>query len=209
LTRIKKTVDYIEELCSSNIAEKRLLGSQLKTKYEEWTKTLSLKDFSYFNEVIKKNKNAIGSAQFFGKFRAYAFEEYIYRLLQTKVRIPKPLQVFWGEECLVWRNDGKEYAMEFDVSVGKKTKSFVEPVVVLDSKIELDSARLKTALASFIILKHWNPAAKCFLVYMVKEVNSTLLELMDCWINGTFQLSLKNDETTLLLNCIAECLSSF
>ncbi|MEM3626804.1 MAG: hypothetical protein QXZ25_02135 [Candidatus Bathyarchaeia archaeon] len=209
MPRIKKTVDYINELCLSKIAEKRLLGGKLKTQYEDWTKTLNLKDFASFNEAINRNKNAIGAAQFFGKFRAYAFEEYIYRLLQSKVRIPKPLQVFWGEKCLVWRKNEKEYAVEFDISIGKKIKSFVEPVIVFDSKIELDSARLKTALASFVILKRWNQATKCFLAYTVKKVDPTLLELASCWIDGIFQFSLKNDETTPFLNCVAECLGAF
>jgi hypothetical protein len=52
--------------------------------------------------------------------------------------------------------------MEFDVSIGKKAKSFVEPVMVFEAKVELDSARLKTALASFVLLKQWNLKAKCF-----------------------------------------------
>lgn len=153
MARVKKAIDYINALCLSENAEKRSLGKSLKAQYTKWTKTLNLKDFLVFNETIQKNKAQIGVAQFFGKFRAYAYEEYVYRLLRTKIHIPKPLQLFWGEKCLVWRKGGKEYALEFDVSIGKKTNNFVEPVMVLEAKVELDSARLKTALASFAILK--------------------------------------------------------
>jgi len=206
MSRIKKAIDYINELCSSEIAKKRLLGNKLKTQYNKWTKTLNLQDFLTFNEIIQENKPEIGVAQFFGKFRAYTFEEYIYRLMQAKICVPKPLQLFWGEKCIVWREGGKEHVMEFDVSIGKKLNHFVEPVIVFDAKIEMDSARLKTALASFAILKHWNPKAKCLLVYVVKEIDSALLELASYWIDGIFQLSLKKDDTTPFLNYVAKCL---
>jgi len=82
LSRIKKAIEYINALCLSEIAKKRQLGDKLQAQYIKWTKTLSLQDFLTFNETIEENKAEIGAAQFFGKFRAYAFEEYIYRLLR-------------------------------------------------------------------------------------------------------------------------------
>lgn len=205
---MKKTIDYINELCLSKVAEKRALGDKLKAQYAKWTKTLNLRDFLSFNEIIQKNKAGIGVAQFFGRFRAYAFEEYIYRLLQTKIHFPKPLQLFWGEKCLVWRKYEKEYAMEFDVSIGNKTNHFVKPVMIFDAKVELDSARLKTALASFTILKNRNREAKCILMYVAKEIDSTLLELARHWMDGIFQISLKNDETASFLNYVARHLAN-
>ncbi|MDI6846658.1 MAG: hypothetical protein QMD23_00770, partial [Candidatus Bathyarchaeia archaeon] len=137
---------------------------------------------------------------------AHTHEECVYRLLRTKIHIPKPLQLFWGEKCLVWRKGGKEYALKFDVSIGKKTNNFVEPVMVLEAKVELDSARLKTALASFAILKQWNSEAECTLLYVTKEIDSTLLELANYWVDGIFQFNLKNDETTsFFFNYVARC----
>lgn len=209
MSRVKKAIDYINELCLSKVAEKRALGDKLKAQYSKWTETLNLGDFLVFNEIIQKNKTEVGAAQFFGKFRAYAFEEYIYRLLQTKTRIPKPLQLFWGEKCLVWRKGGKKYFMEFDVSIGNKANSFVEPVIVFDAKVELDSARFKTALASFAILKRWNHKAKCILVYVVKEIDSFLLELASYWVDGIFQFSLENDETKAFLDCVVKHISLY
>ncbi|MEM2994446.1 MAG: hypothetical protein QXI91_00300 [Candidatus Bathyarchaeia archaeon] len=203
MPRIKRAIDYIKALSLSENFEKQLLGNKLESQYIEWTKTLSLQDFLTFNKTIQENRALIGAAQFFGKFRAYAFEEYVYRLLQTKICIPKPLQLFWGEKCLVW----KKYAMEFDVVIGVKTNLFVKPTMVFDAKIELDSARLKTALAPFVILKNWNSKAKCFLIYIVREVDSAFLELAKNWIDGIFQFSSKNDETDTFINCIADLLS--
>lgn len=203
MPRIKRAVDYIRALSSSNNMEKQLIGNKLNSQYLKWTKTLNLQDFLTFNETIQENKALIGAAQFFGKFRAYAFEEYIYRLLQTKIHIPKPLQLFWGEKCLIW----KRYTMEFDIAIGVKTNCFVEPTIVFDAKIELDSARLKTALASFTILKNWNKKAKCFLIYIVKELDSAFLELASQWIDGIFQFSLEKDETETFLNLVINCLA--
>ena len=207
MTRKKKAVDYINELCSSELLEKRRLGKKLEKQYAKWTESLSLKDFSAFIETIKKNKAEIGVAQFFGKFRAYAFEEYVYRLLRAKVHVKKPLQLFWGEKCRVWGENGTYYSMEFDVSIGRKVNGSVEPVVVVDAKVELDAARLKTALASFAILKKWNSKAKCFLVYATREIDSLLLEIAKNWMDGTFQLDFKNDETKAFIRCIKKSLS--
>lgn len=207
MSRAKKAIDYIGELCSSAITNKRSLGNKLKAQYDKWARTLNLQDFLFFNETVQENKAEIGAAQFFGKFRGYAFEEYVHSLLQAKIRIPEPLQLFWGEKCLVWRKGGKEYLMEFDISIGRKRDYFVEPAVVFDTKVELDSARLKTALASFAILKKWNPEAKCLLVYVLKEIDSAFLELANYWVEGIFQFSLKNDETRAFFNCVAKCLS--
>jgi hypothetical protein len=207
LARIKKAIDYVNALCLSEDAERQRLGIKLKAQYNKWTETLNLKDFLSFNETIWENRAEIGVVQFFGKFRAYAFEEYIYRLLQEKICLPKPLGLFWGERCLVWQERGKEYAIEFDVSIGKKKKQFVEPVIVFDAKVELDSARLKTALASFAILKQWNPKAKGVLVYIIRDIDPALLELAADWVNKIFQFNIENDETKAFLNYVTRILS--
>lgn len=73
MSRIKKTVDYIHELCITDDGKKSL-GENLKRQYHRWIKTLALEDFLTFIETIKSNKAKIGSAQFFGKFRAYALK---------------------------------------------------------------------------------------------------------------------------------------
>ena len=207
MPRKKKAIDYINDLCSSEIAEKRSLGNKLKAQYNKWTESLAVQDFLFFNEIIQENKAEIGATQFFGKFRAYAFEEYVYRLLQEKIRLLEPLQLFWGEKCLVWQRGEKGYAIEFDVSLGKKTNNFVEPLVVFEAKVELDSVRLKTALASFAILKQRNPKTRCVLVYVTKEIDSAFLELAGCWIDGIFQFGPENDESKGFLRQVSEFLS--
>ncbi|MEM2249287.1 MAG: hypothetical protein QXQ50_02855 [Candidatus Bathyarchaeia archaeon] len=207
MARAKKPIDYINELCYSKSEGQRTLGKTLDAQYERWIKTLALKDFLEFNETIMANKAEIGVAQFFGKFRAYAFEEYIFRLIKEKIIIKKPFEAFWGEKCLVWQSGEKSYAIEFDISIGQKICEFIDPLVVFDAKVELDSARLKTALASFAILKRWKPAARCVLVYVTRELDDCLLELAKNWIDGVFQFSRENDETAIFLSYVTRCLS--
>ena len=98
LARLKKAVDYISELCSSKDEKRQRLGKTLQVQYERWVKTLALKDFLKFNEIVMANKAGIGAAQFFGKFRAYAFEEYIYRLLKEKIPLKRPFELFLGRK---------------------------------------------------------------------------------------------------------------
>ena len=206
MTRVKKAINYINDLRLSKEETRRALGNLLLLKYEKWAETLSLKDFLDFNDFIMKNKTEIGAAQFFGKFRAYAFEEYVYRLLKERVCINKPLELFWGEKCPVWSKDGESYVLEFDISIGRKVQGFVEPLMVFDAKVELDSARLKTALASFMMLKHWKPKTKCVLVYVTRELEETFLELAKIWAEATFQFSLENDETEAFIGYVVGCL---
>ncbi|MEM3617959.1 MAG: hypothetical protein QXK47_02660 [Candidatus Bathyarchaeia archaeon] len=206
MARAKKPIDYINELCSSRKAKQRRLGKALQTQYEKWTKTIALKDFLKFNETIRVNKSKIGVAQFFGKFRAYAFEEYVCRLLKERVAVKKPFEVFWGEKCLVWQDGEKSYAMEFDISIGRRADGFIDPLVVFDAKVELDSARLKTAVASFAILKRWKPETRCVLVYITRELDDCLLELARDWVDRLFQFSWENDETEAFLSYVSGCL---
>lgn len=204
MTRLRKPADYISELSASSIEKRRVIGNILHASYEKWKRTLALGDFLEFIDLIKRNKADIGVAQFFGKFRAYAFEEYIYSLLQKKARFPSRMELFWGEKCLI--QSGKPYALEFDVSVGNRRGRFVDPFMVCEAKVELDSARFKTALASFAILKRWRPEAKCILAYINKEVDDTLLELAKHWVDAAFQLSPENNQVKELLEYVTEVL---
>ncbi len=202
MARMKKAINYINDLRLSKKGTRRALGNLLLLKYEKWMKTLALKDFLDFNDAIMENRNEIGAAQFFGKFRAYAFEEYVYRLLKEKVCINKPLELFWGEKCPIGSVDGEIYAIEFDISIGEKAEGFVEPAIVFDTKVELDSARLKTALASFTMLKHWSPKAKCVLIYVARELDETLLKLAKNWTEAIFQFSIENNETEAFIGYV-------
>lgn len=209
MPRIKRAIDYIGALCVSEDKEKIALGEKLKQLYDKWLKTLNLQDFMHFLETIKKNKDKIGVPQFFGKFRAYAFEEYVYKLINAKCCVPKGLQTFWGEKCIVWREGENEYAMEFDVSIGKRVNNFVEPKVVFEAKVELDSARLKTALASFAILKQSNPKAKCILIYLIKDFDPFLFKLGEHWADGTFQLNTKTSAPNNFVNFVNKLLKEY
>ncbi len=167
-----------------------------------------MKSLLNFLKAIEENKDEIGVAQLFGKFRAYSFEEFVYRLIQAEVSFPKPLGVYWGEKCLIWEGAGRKYGMEFDVIVGKELDGFVKPIVAIDAKVELDSSRLKTSLASFLLLKQRSQNAKCFLVYILAEIDPLLLNLTKPWIDEIFQFSLERDETRSFIEAVQNAIKS-
>ncbi len=99
--------------------------------------------------------------------------------------------------------------MELDILTGRKLNKFIEPTVAVEVKVELDSSRLKTALASFLLLEKRYPHVKCFLVYMIREARSLLLKLTEPWIDGTYQFSLERDETTAFVKSVQEAVKQF
>jgi hypothetical protein len=123
--RKKKTIDYIDELRFSFDKQKSALGEKLIRQYETWTQSLQLKDLLNFLNRIQENKEKVGTAQFFGKFRASAFEEFLYRLLKTRLELPSSLQIFWGEKCLIWMEKAQLYGVEVDITIGKKQKALL------------------------------------------------------------------------------------
>lgn len=206
MARLKKPVDYIAELQLSSDRHKQQVGEQLKKAYATWTTTLEPADFLKFMELIQRNKEKIGAAQFFGKFRAFSFEEYIYRVLNAKVRIPEPLNVFWGKRCKISAGKSGVYGIEADIAVGIEDDSFVEPKLVVDAKVELDASRLKTSLASFVLIKAYNRKTRCFLVYIKREVDAALLKLAKRWIDGVFEFNTEGKEGTKFLDAVREAL---
>ena len=209
MARLKKPTEYINKLRLNPDLKAREIGENLRDKYQQWTRNLHLRDLLSFMQSIQDNKNQIGTAQLFGKFRAYSLEEFVYRLIRAKLSISRSLEVYWGEKCLVWRGNGREYGMELDILVGRKLNQLVEPVVAIDTKVELDASRLKTTLASFVLVKRWNLGMKCFLVYMIGETDPILLKLAEPWIDGIYEFGLERDETEKLIESIQEALSRF
>jgi len=143
MTKIKKPVDYINSLRFSSDSKTRELGEALHKKYLDWTQSLNLNSLIEFLKTIQENREKIGVAQLFGKFRAYSFEEFVYRLIQTKVFLPKGLSLYWGEKCLIWKKSNQKYAMELDVLIGRKIDNLVDATIAIDTKVELDASRLK------------------------------------------------------------------
>jgi len=206
MARLKKPVDYIAELQSSSDRNKRRIGEQLKMAYATWTKTLKTEDFLKFLELIQRNKEKIGAAQFFGKFRAFSFEEYVYHVLKTRVRIPKSLNVFWGRRCKVSAGKNGVYGIEADIAIGVEDNAFIKPEIVVDAKVELDASRLKTALASFMLVKAYNRKTRCFLVYIKREVDAALLKLARKWIDGIFEFNAEEKEVKKFIVAVQEAL---
>ena len=206
LTRLKKPINYIEELLKK--PETRTLGEKLQRKYHKWIKSLKIEDFCSFINLIEENKQLIGVAQFFGKFRAYSLEEYVYRLLREKCHIPERLGIYWGEKCLISKSNKAEYCMEADIIIGEKLGDCVKPRIVVDAKVELDASRLKTAIGTFMLIKQAHPNVKCFLVYLKRELNNILLHLASPWVDGIHCLHPKLDETRLFIESVQSCIFS-
>jgi hypothetical protein len=202
MSRLKRPIDYVNTLRLNPNREKRELGETLHGQYQRWTRSLRLGDFLGFMQTIQEGRDRIGAAQLFGKFRAYSLEEFVYRLIRARVSTPEPLGVYWGERCLIWRGSGREYGMEVDVLVGEKLDGFVQPVVAVDAKVELDASRLKTALASFLLLKRCHPHARCLLVYVIEEVDPPLLRLTEPWIDRVYRFSAERDETGVFVESV-------
>ena len=209
MARFKKPINYVNELRLNPNPNLRKVGETLQKQYGQWTESLSLEHLLNFVNTIQENRGKIGAPQLFGKFRAYSLEEYVYRLIQANVSIPKSLNVYWGEKCLVWKGHGQQYGMEQDILIGEKLHQFIKPAVAVDAKVELDASRLKTALASFLLLKRHNPKVKCFLVYMLSEIYPLLSELTKPWIDGIYQFSQEKDETTIFIKSVQEALRQF
>jgi hypothetical protein len=107
-----------------------------------------------------------------------------------------------GEKCLVWKESSQGYGVEVDIAIGRKLDGFVEPAVAVDAKVELDAARLKTALASMLLVKRLNPKTRCFIVYIKREVSNFLLAASDTWLDGVFEFSLKRNEVASFLRAV-------
>jgi len=210
LTRLKKPTDYVEDLCASQDLETRRIGFLLQRKYKAWAASLKVRDFGVFLNTIQRHKDKIGPAQFFGKFRAYAFEEYVYRLIKSKVLLPKGFDVFWGEGVQVRQEKGQTYNMEVDVSIGRRGKyAFIHPLIVVDCKVEIDASRLKTAIASFTLLKQFTPDVNCFLLYIRKDVGDLFFQLVRNWIDGAYQISIRNDESESFIKSLRKVLQKY
>jgi len=205
MTRLKKPIDYIEELLRN--PETKALGEKLQKQYDIWIKSLKAKDFCKFIDLIEDNKQLIGVAQFFGKFRAYSLEEYVYRLIMKKCSLPEGIKVFWGEKCLISKPNESEYCMEMDIIVGRKLNNCIKPRIIVDAKVELDASRFKTALASFMLVRRTHPNVKCFLVYLRKEIDDVLLRLAGSFFDGVYSLNLRMDESEDFLKAVQESIS--
>jgi len=206
MARLKKPINYIEELLRR--PETKILGEKLQKQYYTWIKNLKIEDFYSFIDLIEENKQVIGAAQFFGKFRAYSLEEYVYRLLRERCCMPESLEIYWGEKCLISKSDNAEYCMESDIIVGEKLDCCIKPKIVVDAKVELDASRFKTAIGTFMLIKQAHPNVKCFLVYLKRELNNILLRLANPWIDGIHCFHPKLDETELFIESVQDCFFS-
>ena len=163
--RRTKPIDYIRLLKNSNISELVDIGEELESLYFKWKKSLEINDVIDFIEAIEeKYAHAIEEGlgrmpQSIGQFRAYSLEEYLYDI--TSKVLKDNYSVLWNEKIPVW-NEGFEYGIAQDIVIADKN---LNPLVVVEAKVEVDAQRLKAVLMNFSLLK-MTKKPKCALVYV-------------------------------------------
>lgn len=165
--RRKKAIDYINQLMGSNYE----LGVKLKESYDRWVNTLNIDDLNSFLELIYEFRGDImkglnGLLQMIGQFRAYSLEEYVYRLIKRGVKLTGGLDVYWNDDVVIWKFDKDVYAIRFDVLIGSKSNRYVEPITIVETKVEVDAPRLKSVFTNFALVKMLKPNVRTLLIYV-------------------------------------------
>lgn len=214
---------YIKKLLKTKNGKK--IGEILREQYEKWKQNLELKDFHCFIQLIwKKYEKKImetlkGEIQLIGQFRAFAFEEYVHDLILRKTNLKKlGLDVFWNEPVEVWRgiiiDRGKiieeTYTTQFDLTIGKRQENkTIIPLIVIETKVDVDAPRLKTVMANFSLLKTLNPSVSCMLIYVNWNAKKTLKYIAKAVINNIYQFNPEEkDETQKFVQDISNYLTT-
>jgi len=201
---------YIKKLLKIENGKK--IGEILREQYEKWKQTLELKDFHHFIQLIwKKYEKEImkilkGEIQLIGQFRAFAFEEYVHDLILRKTNLKNlGLDVFWNEPIEVWRgiiiDQGKiveeTYTTQFDLTIGKRQENkTIIPLIVVETKVDVDAPRLKAVMANFSLLKTLNPSVSCMLIYVNWNAKKTLKHIAKAVINNIYQFNPEEKDET-------------
>ncbi|MHA1722986.1 MAG: hypothetical protein ACTSXW_07915 [Candidatus Baldrarchaeia archaeon] len=219
----KATVEtYIKKLLKSEIGKK--IGEILQEQYKKWKQNLELKDFYHFIQLIwKKYEREImkalkGEIQLIGQFRAFAFEEYVHDLILRKTNLKNlGLDIYWNEPVEVWRgiiiDQGKlveeTYTTQFDLTIGKQQENkTIIPLIVIETKVDVDAPRLKAVMANFSLLKALNPSVSCMLIYINWNAKKTLKYIAKAVINHIYQFNPEErDETQKFIQDIISYLA--
>lgn len=203
------TETYIKKLLKSEVGKK--IGEILQEQYKKWKQNLELKDFYHFIQLIwrKYEKDIMkalkGEIQLIGQFRAFAFEEYVHDLILRKTNLKKlGLDVYWNEPIEIWRgiiiDQGKlieeTYTTQFDLTIGKQQNKTIIPLIVIETKVDVDAPRLKAVMANFSLLKTLNPSVFCMLVYINWNAKKTLKHIAKAVINNIYQFNPEEKDET-------------
>lgn len=207
--RVKTTGDYIEELITSLDDDSVELGERLEELYQAWSRRSSLNAFLTFLREAHSGRHLLGSPQFYGRFRNNALEEYVHRLIKKQLHHIIGDRIHWGRHVQLHRGSQYTHSVEVDVCIGKEiSRSGVEPELIADCRVELDSAQLLNSVGLASLVKQSHPECVYFLVCVLKNVEDGFLGITAGAVDGVYQLSNGPAEVKRLLNGISEKLAS-
>ena len=146
MARIKKTLDYLEELKNKDYNR----YDELLNLYDKWQKELDIKALSNFLDIIWKEKDNIKPKYLgentYNNFRGIAFEEFCFNILNKVIKeneAENVVELFWNEKILteefyMFENGGfKKYPKHkaVDLAIGKREDNLVHPLIIISCKI--------------------------------------------------------------------------
>jgi len=185
--RRRKALNYIEKLMMHDYE----LGVKLRESYNQWIETLSIDDFNRFLNLIYEFRENImrstgGLMQMIGQFRAYSLEEYVYQVIRRRVRVPVGMDVYWNDDVVVWRINSYVYTVRFDLLIGSKNNRYVDPLIIVEAKVEVDAPRLKNVFMNFTLAKILKPNVETILVYVRWNASQTLKSITLKYVNKVY-----------------------
>jgi len=197
-------MDYISALLSKPSTKD--LGLLLLDYYNSLMKTLTTEQLALLLSTIERNHEKIGRPQYFGKFRAFLFEEYIMKRIINHLNTQKNI-VFEWEPCI---EISKDYCIEVDILASQiLPDNSTKYLLGIECKVELDASRLKEALANLILIKAKYPHILAFIVFFKKDVSERLIDIALKYIDGIVEVSHKNDELDLIIKRLHNLLETF
>jgi hypothetical protein len=176
-----KIIDVINMLHKCSDAEGKKVGQKLSKMYNYWTGNPSgrtKKFFDFFDLYYEHAKqiaewvSPIHKIQY-GKIGGFAFEEYVYELLQKKFSNSlraHNLHLLWGEEVTIWEGYISEnhilrwdsLKLGIDMSIIKKIDNKNIPIVCIECKSLLKLDYFRESAFKFSLLKKVIPQAKSY-----------------------------------------------
>ncbi len=208
--RRMRVINYLDRLrhAITNSRDKLVL-EELLSSYNKWKKSLSIIDFLNFMDIIQyKWKDVImrllkGYPQTLGQFRAFSFEEFIRDLIEQRIlRASSNIRVGWNEKVLVWRRGNEEYYSAFDLVIYKS----MEPIIVVEAKVDVDAPRLRAFLLNSLLLKRIYNRVYTVLVYLNWKADEILKWLAKDFIDEIFNFK-RESEVKLFMDYIKSLIS--
>lgn len=169
--------DYIKRIRNKELEkrEKEVIND-VEDAYVKWKKSLSFYDFLVFLDKIHSNesiimKNLGGFPQSYGRFRAIAFEEFIFDFLKKIFSDKEDIIIYWNTNVVI--KIPIDYYLRPDFTIIRNGRN----IVFVEAKIEVDSQRIKSTTLDYLILKKNYSNTLNVLIYHTLDGDRKLIEL--------------------------------